>query len=59
MYGNLNTVACEQRTCALRAPTAFSVRIKTIRTENAVMDKTRTARVFTQNRNAATTGGAI
>jgi hypothetical protein len=27
--------------CALRAPTAFSVRIKTIRTENAVMDKNR------------------
>jgi hypothetical protein len=28
-----------QWTCALRAPTTFSVRIKTIRTENAVMDK--------------------
>jgi len=25
--------------CALRAPTVFPVRIKTIRTENTVMDK--------------------
>jgi hypothetical protein len=28
-------------TCALRAPTVFSVRIKAIRTENAVIDKTK------------------
>jgi hypothetical protein len=33
----LNTVACDEQTCALRAPTVFSVRIKTIRTENTVI----------------------
>jgi hypothetical protein len=33
------SIACHQRTCALRAPTAFLVRIKTIRTKNAVMVK--------------------
>jgi len=27
---------CGERTCALRAPTVFSVRIKDIRTENTV-----------------------
>jgi hypothetical protein len=32
-------VACHKQTCALRAPTLFSVRIKTIRTENKVIVK--------------------
>jgi hypothetical protein len=27
------------KTCALRAPTVFSVRTKAVRTENAVIDK--------------------
>jgi hypothetical protein len=39
IYCVLNTVACHERICALRAPTAFLVRIKTIRTKNAVMIK--------------------
>jgi len=26
-YGGLNTVACQERTCALRAPTVFSVQM--------------------------------
>src|SRR4030067_664077 len=30
-----DTAACDERTCALRAPTAFSVRIRSIRTETA------------------------
>jgi hypothetical protein len=39
--------------CALRAPTLFSVRIKIIRTENTVMNKTRTARwLYTRSPNA-------
>jgi len=51
----LNTVARDERACALRVPTVFSARIKTIRTENTVMDKTRTARVFIQDRRSART----
>jgi hypothetical protein len=40
-YGVLNAAACDERTCTLRAPTAFSVRIKSIRTENAVLVKSK------------------
>jgi len=29
------------KTCALRAPTVFSARMKTIRAENTVMDKSK------------------
>ncbi len=36
IYGVLSPVSCHQRTCALRAPTAFSARINGIRAENAV-----------------------
>jgi hypothetical protein len=36
-YGVLNAVACDEQTYALRAPTVFSVRIKSIRTENTVL----------------------
>jgi hypothetical protein len=54
--------------CALRAPTVFSVRIKTIRTENTVMDKNKDsaevlckiadcARTGFRPRNIATLGG--
>ena len=39
IYGALNIVACDERTCALRATTVFLVRINTIRTRNTVMDK--------------------
>ncbi len=41
MSGLLDTVAWYARTCALRAPTVYSVRIKTIRTEYTVMDKSK------------------
>jgi len=41
MFGVLDTVACHERTCALRAPTMFLVRINTIRTKNMVMDKSK------------------
>jgi len=37
----LNAVACDELPCALRAPTAISVRIKTIRTEIAVIVKSK------------------
>jgi hypothetical protein len=37
----MRRVACDERSCALRAPTLFSVRIKTIRTENKVMVKSK------------------
>ena len=49
------------RPCALRAPTAFSVRIKDIRTENVVMFKNKDdlRLSFIRDRNSATTGGAI
>jgi hypothetical protein len=36
MRSAMNAVACRKWNCALRAPTAFSARIKDIRTENAV-----------------------
>jgi hypothetical protein len=39
VYHVLSTVASQQKTCALRAPTLFCVRIKTIRTQNKVMVK--------------------
>ena len=32
-----NSVACHEKTCALRAPTSFPVRIKSIRTGNEVL----------------------
>jgi hypothetical protein len=41
LYSVLNTGGCHQQTCALRAPTVFSGRIKTIRPENTVMDKSK------------------
>src|SRR5450759_3084766 len=37
----LQRLECHQRICALRAPTVFCVRIKTIRTQNTVMDKSK------------------
>jgi len=37
IYSVNNVVACRKWTCALRAPTASSARIKGIRTENAVL----------------------
>jgi len=37
--GVSNAVACRKRICALRAPTVFLVRKRTIRTKNTVMDK--------------------
>jgi hypothetical protein len=37
IYDVLSTVAGGKRTCALRAPTRFSVRIENIRSENPVM----------------------
>jgi hypothetical protein len=37
----VDAVACGRRICALRAPTVFSVPIKSIRAENTVMDKDR------------------
>jgi len=42
IYGVLNAVACYKRNCALCALTAFSVRIKSMRTENSGKVKTRT-----------------
>ena len=38
IYSVISVVACREQTCALRAPTVFSARIKGIRTENAYMD---------------------
>ncbi len=38
-YDALDAVARGEWTCALRAPTGFSVRIKNIRTENPDMEK--------------------
>jgi hypothetical protein len=37
----MTTGGCHQKTCALRAPTVFSGRIKTIRPENTVMNKSK------------------
>jgi hypothetical protein len=39
--GTLSGAAYSEKPCALRAPTVFLVRIRTIRTENTVMDKSK------------------
>jgi hypothetical protein len=59
MFCAANTVECDERLCALRAPTVFLVRIKTIRTKNTVMDKTRSALGFIQDRRSRTNGFII
>jgi len=37
IYSVISVVACREQTCALRAPTVFSARIKGIRAENTVL----------------------
>jgi len=59
VYRVANTVACDERLCALRAPTVFLVRIKTIRTKNTVMDKIRTVLGFIQDHRLRTDGFII
>jgi len=54
-----NTVAYDEKTCALRAPTVFLVRIITIRTKNTVMDKTKSTWSLIQNRRLRTNGFII
>jgi hypothetical protein len=49
MYDFLSIATCLGRTCALRAPTAFSARIKGIRAEKAVtLNPKRTAGVLSK-----------
>ncbi|MEK7362029.1 MAG: hypothetical protein AAB133_08130 [Pseudomonadota bacterium] len=55
----IRTVACDDKTCALRAPTVFLVRIQTIRTKNTVMDKTKPTWGFIQDRRLRTDGFII
>jgi len=45
--------------CALRAPTVFSVRIKSIRTENTVMDKSKGSVGFYTTSQLCNNGGVI
>jgi hypothetical protein len=46
-YGVLDAVACDERTCALRAPTVFSARMKSVSARKSrLLIKTRTVQGF-------------
>ncbi|MFA5915431.1 MAG: hypothetical protein WC830_17940 [Burkholderiales bacterium] len=54
-----NAAAVRKTYCALRAPTVFSVRIKSIRTENTVMDKSKGSVGFYTTSQLCNNGGVI
>ena len=56
MYGVLYTVASDKRICALRAPIGFSVRRKSIRTENPVTVNIQSASGFIRDCRLSTDG---